>query len=185
MSHLKENLVRVTTDSKLMDMLAGYAAAHQHPFNIAVHLIGIPVIMLGVFIPLSWVSGEILGNTINLAHVATLGLFIFYMTLDRLFSIAFLFYAVPVAILASRIGAEPVAVSGTIATATFVGGYIAQFVGHAVEGSIPVILKHPVQANVAAPFFTVVEVFSILGLRNDLFDEVQRRIGELRHEPAA
>jgi hypothetical protein len=32
----------VDEDSKLMDMLTGYAAAHQHPFNIAVHLVGIP-----------------------------------------------------------------------------------------------------------------------------------------------
>ena len=39
------------TDNKLMDMLTGYAAAHQHPFNIFVHMIGIPTIMLGVLIP--------------------------------------------------------------------------------------------------------------------------------------
>ena len=65
-------------------MLTGYAAAHQHPFNIAVHLIGIPVIMLGVFVPLSWLSTDILGATINLVHVATFGLFVFYITLDRI-----------------------------------------------------------------------------------------------------
>ena len=35
------------TDGKLMEMLTGYAAAHQHPLNIFVHLIGIPMIMLG------------------------------------------------------------------------------------------------------------------------------------------
>lgn len=77
----------VNTDSKLMDMLTGYASAHQHPFNIAVHLVGIPIIMLGVFIPLSRVSADILGTAINLANVATFGLFVFYFTLDRIFSI--------------------------------------------------------------------------------------------------
>ena len=76
-------------------------------------------------------------------------------------------------------------VSGSIAAAAFFGGYLAQFVGHAVEKSVPVILKHPVQANLAAPFFTVVEIFSLLGLRDDLFREVQRRVGELRQEQAA
>jgi uncharacterized membrane protein YGL010W len=80
---------------------------------------------------------------------------------------------------------EPLSVSGTVATATFFGGYIAQFVGHAVEKSVPVLLKHPVQANIAAPFFIVVEVFSILGLRDDLFKEVQRRIAEHRREQTA
>ena len=34
-------------DGKLMEMLTGYAASHQHPFNIFVHMIGIPTIMLG------------------------------------------------------------------------------------------------------------------------------------------
>jgi uncharacterized membrane protein YGL010W len=55
---------------------------------------------------------------------------------------------------------------------------------HAVEKSVPVVLKHPVQANLAAPFFTVVEIFKIFGLRDDLFNEVQRRIAELREHRA-
>lgn len=175
----------MNANAKLMDMLTGYASAHRHPFNIAVHFVGIPTIMLGVFIPLSWVSADIAGVTINLAYVVAIGLFLFYFTLDRIFSMVFLIYAVPVAILATRTGAEPLAVSGTIAAATFFGGYIAQFVGHAVEKSAPVILKHPVQANIAAPFFIVVEIFSILGLRDDLFNEVKRRIDELRQQQTA
>lgn len=172
-------------DSKLMDMLTGYASAHQHPFNVAVHLIGIPTIMLGAFIALSWLTLDYAGFVINGAHMATLAMFVFYLTLDRVFSFAFLLYAVPVAWLATVIGQQPLAVSGTVAAATFFGGYAAQFVGHAVERSVPVILKHPVQANLAAPFFTVVEVFKILGLRDDLFNEVQQRITELRQEQAA
>jgi len=44
-----------------MEMLTGYAASHQHPFNIFVHMIGI---------------------------------FLFYLTLDRLFAIVFLILAV-------------------------------------------------------------------------------------------
>jgi len=172
-------------DSKLMDMLTGYASAHQHPVNIAVHLVGIPTIMLGVFIVFSWADAELLGMSVNGAHLATLILFIFYFTLDKLFSLVFLVYAVPVAWIATTIGAQPMAISGTVAAATFFGGYAAQFIGHAVEKSVPVILKHPVQANLAAPFFTVVEVFKIAGLRDDLFNEVQKRIVESRQETAA
>ncbi len=175
----------MNANTKLMDMLTGYAAAHQHPFNIAVHFVGIPVIMLGVFIPLSWVSANIAGMTINLAHIAVFGMFVFYFTLDRIFSVVFLMYAVPVALLATRIGVEPLAMSGSVAAATFFGGYIAQFAGHAVEKSVPVILKHPVQANLAAPFFIVVEIFGILGLREELFKEVQRRIDEMRQQQPA
>ena len=56
----------------------------------------------------------------------------------------------------------------------------AQFIGHAVERSMPVLVRHPVQANLAAPFFTVVELFKLAGLREELFDEVQRQIAERR-----
>ena len=172
-----------------MDMLTGYASAHQHPFNVAVHLVGIPTIMLGVFIALSWLEFVIDINDVvvsfNLAHVALLVLFLFYLSLDVIFSVAFLFYALPVAWFATRIGAEPLAVSGTVAALTFFGGYAAQFVGHAVEKSVPVVLKHPVQANLAAPFFTVVEIFGIMGLRDALFKEVQERIAEQRQQQAA
>jgi len=171
--------------SRLMDMLTGYASAHQHPFNVAVHMIGIPTIMLGVFIVLSWLEVGFRGFIVNGAWIATLVLFAFYLTLDVTFSLAFLLIAAPVAWFATVIGAQPLATSGTVAAITFFGGYAAQFVGHAVEKSVPVVLKHPVQANLAAPFFTVVEIFKILGLRDDLFNEVQRRIAEMRQQQAA
>ena len=163
-------------DGKLMEMLTGYAASHQHPFNIFVHMIGIPTIMLGVLIPLTWLATEIGGVTVNLAHLAMIGFFLFYLTLDRLFAIVFLIFALLIAQLAGYIGALPLATSGVIAAVAFFGGYAAQFTGHAVEKSMPVLIKHPVQANLAAPFFTVVEMFKILGLRDSLFHEVQAQI---------
>jgi uncharacterized membrane protein YGL010W len=167
-------------DSKLLEMLTGYAAAHQHPLNITVHLVGIPLIMLGVFIVLSWVDVQIENFNFNLAQVAVVGMFVFYLTLDRIFAVVFLLVAYPVALLATWIGYQSTAVSGTVAAVLFFGGYIAQFIGHAVEKSAPVILKHPVQANLAAPFFTIVEIFKLLGLREDLFNRVQAQVARLQ-----
>lgn len=163
-----------------MEMLTGYAASHQHPFNVFVHMIGIPTIMFGVLIPLTWAGTEIAGLTVNLAHVAMLGFFLFYLTLDKLFALAFLVLALVLAYFAGIVGARPMAVSGTVAAAAFLGGYAAQFVGHAVEKSMPVLVKHPIQANLAAPFFQVVEMFKILGLREELFNAVQRQIEQRR-----
>ena len=80
----------MNTDSKLMDMLTGYAAAHQHPVNIAVHLIGIPTIMLGIFIPMTWLSVEIVNFKLNLAQITLIAMFIFYLTLDWIFAVVFL-----------------------------------------------------------------------------------------------
>jgi uncharacterized membrane protein YGL010W len=167
-------------NGKLMDMLTGYASAHQHPFNIFVHMIGIPTIMFGVLIPLTWIATDIGGVAINLAHILVFGFFAFYMTLDKLFAFVFLVFSLLVAWLAGEVGALPTATSGAIAAAAFFGGYAAQFIGHAVERSMPVLVKHPIQANLAAPFFTVVEMFKLLGLRDDLFNEVQQQISQRR-----
>jgi len=166
-----------------MEMLTGYAASHQHPFNVGVHMIGIPTIMFGVLIPLTWVGTEIAGISVNLAHLVVAAFFLFYLTLDTVFAIAFLVLSLVLAHLAGRVGANPLPVSGTIAAVAFFGGYAAQFIGHAVEKSMPVLVKHPVQANLAAPFFQVVESFKILGLRNELFDAVQAEIERRRSEP--
>ena len=174
----------MTNNSKLMDMLTGYASAHQHPVNIFVHMIGIPTIMLGVLIPLTWANIELASIEINLAHLAMLGFFAFYLTLDRLFAVVFLVFAILIAELARHIGALPIATSGVIAAVCFAGGYATQFIGHAIEKSMPVLVKHPIQANLAAPFFTVVEMFKILGLRDDLFNEVQAQISQRRDEEA-
>jgi len=169
------------TSGKLMDMLTGYAASHQHPFNVFVHLIGIPTIMLGVLIPLAWVTFEINGFYFSLAHVGIVAFFLFYLTLDVVFAFAFLIGGFFLEMLAAKLGAFSGNTGWFIAAAAFFGGYAAQFIGHAVEKSMPVLVAHPIQANLAAPFFTVVELFSLVGLRDDLFKEVQKQI-EMRRE---
>lgn len=163
-------------DSKLMDMLTGYAAAHQHPANVGIHMIGIPAIMFGALIALSWVSLEIRSFSINLAWLLVAGFFLFYLTLDLLFALVFLLLAAVMTVFATQIGQLDFAVSATTAAVLFVGGYVAQFIGHAIERSPPVLLKHPIQAQLAAPFFTIVELFQILGLRDQLFNEVEQRL---------
>lgn len=171
------------SDSKLMEMLVGYAAAHQHPLNIFVHMIGIPVILFGVLVAASWVSIEIEALRFSLGHVIVIGLFLFYLTLDAVFALVFLAVGLALATLAGWIANLPFATSASIAAACFFGGYAAQFVGHAVEKSMPVLVRHPIQANLAAPFFTVVELFKLVGLRSELFDEVQTQIAARRELP--
>jgi uncharacterized membrane protein YGL010W len=167
-------------DNKLLEMLTGYAAAHQHPINVFVHLLGIPTIMLGVLIPLTWLDFPVGPLRLSAAHIVVLGLFLFYAGLDLVFAVAFLVGGCLLASLATRIGALPPTTSGAIAAALFVGGYLAQFVGHAIERSMPILVRHPVQANLAAPFFIVVELFKLLRLRDELFLSVQRSVADQR-----
>jgi uncharacterized membrane protein YGL010W len=172
-------------NGKLMDMLTGYAAAHQHPFNVLVHMIGIPTIMLGVLIPLTWIGFEINDFHFYLAHVVMAGFVLFYLTLDVIFAVVFGVGAYFMTMLAVKLGSYPGNTGWIIAAACFFGGYAAQFIGHAVEKSMPVLIKHPIQANLAAPFFTVVELFKLAGLRNELFDAVQQRIVAEREQGGA
>lgn len=172
------------TDGKLMDMLTGYAASHQHPVNIFVHMIGIPTIMLGVLIPLSWITIDVRGTSFSLAHLVVFGFFLFYLTLDVLFAVVFLVFGFGLTIVAGMIAELPLGTSAAVAAVMFFGGYVAQFVGHAIEKSMPVLVKHPIQANLAAPFFTVVEMFKLIGLRDELFNEVQRQIALRRQSTA-
>ncbi len=168
-------------EGKLMDMLTGYAASHQHPFNIFVHLIGIPTIMLGILIPLTWVGFEIDGLRIHMAHVVLFGFIAFYLTLDVIFALAFAVGGYFLILLAARLGDFSGNTGWITAAVCFFGGYAAQFIGHAVEKSMPVLIKHPVQASLAAPFFTVVELFKLIGLRSELFDAVQEEIEAQRN----
>ncbi len=147
-------------------------------------MIGIPTIMLGVMIPLTWIDFSVNGFRFNLAQLVLVGFFLFYATLDLLFALVFLIAGFLLVLLASILGALPGNVPWIIAAACFFGGYAAQFIGHAVEKSMPVLVKHPIQANLAAPFFTVVELFKMAGLRDELFREVQRQIKERRQEAA-
>ena len=169
-------------NSKLMEMLVGYSGSHQHPINIAFHLIGIPVIMLGIFIPLSWISFNILGIPITLAHLTVVGFFLFYLTLDTLFALVFLVIGIIIAQFSSAIGLQPT--SGSIALIAFFGGYVLQFVGHAIEKTIPVLIRHPIQAHLAAPFFVIVEIFGLLHLREALFLKVNKIVTERRKNEA-
>ena len=123
------------TNGKLMNMLTGYAASHRHPFNVFVHMIGIPTIMLGVLIPLTWVTFAVNDFQFSLGHVLVVALFLFYLTLDALFAVAFLVGGILLEMLASKLGGYPGNAGWIIAALLFFGGYAAQFIGHAVEKS--------------------------------------------------
>jgi len=172
-------------DGRLMEMLVGYAASHRHPVNVLVHLVGIPIILFGVLIPLSWLRLDFGVTAVDLGQLTVIAFFLFYLTLDAVFACVFLAFGLAVAYAAGIIGAMPIGVSGGTAAAAFFGGYVLQFIGHAIERSMPVLVRHPVQANLAAPFFQIVELFRILGLRTELFDAVQHGILESDRQSGA
>jgi uncharacterized membrane protein YGL010W len=103
--------------------------------------------------------------------------FVYYVTLDVASALAL----VPIAgslLLLARYAAGTLAGPWLwgLAAAGFFGGYIAQFIGHAIEGRKPALVDNPVRGVLAAPLFMGVEISRMLGLRRALFDKVHEEI---------
>ncbi len=164
---------------KWLNMLAGYGSHHQNTINAVMHIIGVPFIMLGALIPLTWLGTDIAGLNINAALLLYIALGAFYFSLDKACAIFFFLYAGLILTAANIIGEQmTTSQAWIISAATFFGGYIFQFIGHAIEGKAPALMKHPVQSQIAAPLFIVVELFKFMGVKEDMFNAMQARIKE-------
>ena len=157
------------------EQMATYAAYHQDARNKATHFIGVPVIVLSLFIPLAWLR---VGD-VSVAMVFAAALVVYYFMLDVPLAIAMLVVFAVLAWLGERI-AMMGAVTGWIwFAALFVGGWILQLVGHVFEGRKPALADNLFQIFVA-PIFLCAEVFFALGYKPGLHSAVQSRALRLR-----
>jgi uncharacterized membrane protein YGL010W len=158
-------------------LLVMYGSCHRHPVNVAIHLLFVPIITASIFLALMPLALPLGGIPIPLAYVFAGVVFVYYLSLDVPSALALL----PIAG-ALLFGARwaSTTLSGWwlwgIAASGFFGGYIAQFIGHAIEGRKPALVDHPIRGVVAAPLFMGVEVSRMLGLRRELFDKVHAEI---------
>lgn len=165
---------RPGTPNRLIDVLAGYAAYHRDRRNIATHIVGIPMIVLGVAILLARPQWDIAGLPLSPAIGAALLLVSWYATMDLRFAAAMaLVYAATLAV------ALPLA-TGTTTTwlaaglGFFVVGWIIQFVGHAFEGRKPAFFDD-VRGLGIGPLFVAAEIGFALGWRTDVRDAIEAR----------
>jgi uncharacterized membrane protein YGL010W len=157
------------------EQMATYAAYHQDARNKATHFIGVPVIVLSLFIPLAWLRVGDVSAGMVLAAV----LIVYYLLLDVPLAIAML---VVFALLA-WVG-QQIAMLGALAgwswfAGLFIGGWILQLVGHVFEGRKPALADNLFQIFVA-PIFLAAEVFFALGYKPGLHSAVQQRALRLR-----
>ncbi len=163
----------------LEDQMAFYAAYHQDARNKATHFIGVPVIMLSLFIPLAWLRIDVGGFTITAAMVLAAVVLIYYFTLDLVLGTAMLVVTAVLVWAGDRIAALGM-VQGWIWFAVFfVGGWILQLVGHVFEGRKPALADNFFQIFVA-PIFLAAEIFFALGYKPGLHAAVQERAKQMR-----
>jgi len=159
--------------------MASYAAYHQDARNKATHFIGVPVIVLSLFIPLAWLRFEIGGLAITAALLFAAAVLVYYFILDVPLALAMLVVFAALAWVGdaiARLGSGP---GWTCFAVLFIGGWILQLVGHAYEGRRPALTDNLLQIFVA-PIFLAAEVFFALGYKPALHAAVQERARRMR-----
>ena len=155
----------------LDQQMSVYAGYHRNRWNRLTHFVGVPAIIFSILIPLFWAP---IGDGLTLAHAFLGAVLAYYFLLDVTLAAATavvscaLFYA-------ARLAAGSGYASGWIWCGVFfVGGWIFQLVGHALEGRKPALADNLFQIFIA-PIFLVAELFFALGLKRDLRAKVEAR----------
>jgi uncharacterized membrane protein YGL010W len=162
------------------EQMSFYAAYHQDARNKATHFVGVPAIILSLFIPLAWIRFEAGGVTITAAMIFAAVVVLYYFFLDVPLALAMLVVTAILVFIGQRI-ADLGAVRGWSWFAVlFVGGWILQLVGHVFEGRKPALADNLFQIFVA-PIFLAAEVFFALGYKPGLHQRVQQRAQEMRN----
>ena len=168
----------------LEEQMAFYAAYHQDARNKATHFVGVPVIILSLFIPLAWPRLELAGVPLTAAMLFAAIVLAYYLVLDLFLGLAMTVLTLALVWLGHQIAALGAGPAWAWFGALFVGGWILQLVGHAFEGRRPALTDNLFQIFVA-PVFLCAEIFFALGYKPGLHRAVQERAQRMRATAAA
>jgi uncharacterized membrane protein YGL010W len=149
--------------------LVHYAAAHRDHVNGVMHIIGNPIIFIGVVLPLCLLPITLFGVQTSLAPVLVIPALLLWTVWDVALGLAIVVAAIPLLLIAGLIASSvSIAWLWIIAVALFGVGWALQIVGHQVfEGKRPTLLDSPVQMLIS-PMYMFAKLFIALGLRPDL-----------------
>ena len=149
--------------------LAVYADAHADRVNGVMHVVGNPMIFIGVVLPLCLVPVTVLGVQTTLALLLVIPALLMWMAWDFRLGLGIAVAAVPLLWIAATIASNvSLMAMWIIAVALFVVGWVLQIVGHQIfEGKRPTAVNNPVQSLIA-PMYMVAKLYVAFGLRPDL-----------------
>jgi len=143
---------------------ASYSGDHQHPANQRIHLVAVPAILWSV-VALAWCI-PVYGTLLRTGIWAALGMFgawMFYNRLSRRLGLGmlavFFFCGCVCRLLEARIG---LALLLWTAVAVFVLAWIAQFIGHKLEGRKPSFLTDLVYLLIG-PAWVMAKLYRAMG----------------------
>lgn len=159
----------------LVEHLAQYATYHRNRKNVVTHLIGIPMIVLGIVTLLSRPSLPLEFFLITPASIVVLLSIIFYIRLDIPLGL-FMTVLLWLTLAAGRyLAALPTEIWLSWAIGLFVVGWLFQFIGHYFEGKKPAFVDD-IMGLAVGPLFVVTEVVFMLGLRKNLKTDIERKL---------
>jgi uncharacterized membrane protein YGL010W len=160
----------------ITELMQSYAAYHRDPRNKATHFIGVPLIVYALFLLLS--VGQLAGTEesaipITAATVGFVVCMIYYLRLDlRLALLQLPFSAVPLYFANQTANQVTLSQALWIFLATFIIGWVIQFIGHYFEGKKPALFDNIMQVF-NAPLFLAMELAFTLGWCADLRKAVE------------
>lgn len=142
-----------TTTRKVDQLLARYEESHRDPRNERIHFVAIPLIMLSLI-------GLLYTLHPWIAYAFILASMVYYARLSTPFLAAMAGLSVLGLALVYAMGEYRL----TLSVAIFVGAWIAQFVGHKMEGRKPSFFED-LQYLWVGPIFVLSKLFLKLGIR--------------------
>lgn len=137
---------------RIDQLLAHYETSHRHPVNEAIHMLAIPLIMLSIV-------GLLYAGHPALAYGFMAASLVYYLRLSLPFLAAMAVASALMLALVQQMGEQRLA----WCLALFVGGWIAQFIGHRIEGRKPSFFED-IQYLWIGPLFVLSRLFRRLGL---------------------
>jgi uncharacterized membrane protein YGL010W len=159
----------------LDEQLTSYAAYHRNRWNKLTHFVGVPLITFSILIPLGWLRLPLAGFELTGALAFIIAVLVWYFALDALLAAATVMCIAPILYAADRVAQLPLATGLWVFGVTFVGGWVLQLLGHAIEGRRPALADNLLQILVA-PIFLLAEIFFALGLKRDVHEKISSRL---------
>jgi uncharacterized membrane protein YGL010W len=155
------------------EQLSNYKSVHFNKHNITSHFVGIPLIVwaVTVLLSLNTFTLHLAGTTITYtpAIVLLTITLLYYFKLHIKLALAMTLYLAANLYLASLVSAMESAL--WIAIATFVLGWIIQFIGHIYEKAKPAFMDD-IMGLIIGPLFLMAEVYFALGLEKKLDKDI-------------
>jgi len=141
------------TPRRVDALLAHYAESHRNPRNEAIHCVAIPLIMLSLI-------GLLYALHPWVAYAFILASMVYYARLSAVFLVTMALLSLLGIVAVQAMSDRVLAISAAI----FVIAWIAQFVGHKIEGRKPSFFED-LQYLWVGPLFVLALLFRKLGIR--------------------